>query len=326
MSGESLSPKTGVIAVTGATGFIGSHLLARLDAQNTPTRALIRHKPNRVVTVPDSTEIVSGSLTDRDALSKLLTGAQTCIHLAGATTSISTSGFHSANVSGTYNMAASAAAAGVEHFICVSSQAARAPRISDYAASKAMSEAALEPFRADMTITIIRPPAVIGSGDPMLQPMLDLIRAGWLPIPADPKKGPRAFAVISVHDLVSQIVDSVRETDAGPQFVEPCSVASTNWTEVASATSEVLARKVRIVQLSPVLMKAAAVFADGIAKLTRRTFPLSLGKVRELLAVDWTYDHPIRDAMSLKEVFEACLDDDLSQDLIQPGKKIDREI
>ncbi|GAB5454705.1 MAG: NAD-dependent epimerase/dehydratase family protein [Henriciella sp.] len=323
MSGKSLSPKTGVIAVTGATGFIGSHLLARLGAENTPTRALIRYKPNRVASAPGSTEIVSGSLNDRDALSKLLTGARTCIHLAGATTSINASGFHSANVIGTYNMAASAAAAGVEHFICVSSQAARAPRISDYAASKAMSESALEPFRADMRITIIRPPAVIGAGDPMLQPMLDLIRAGWLPAPSEPKRAPRAFAVISVHDLVSQIVDSIAGSGAGPQFVEPCSVASTNWTDVASATTELLERNVRIVRLPPVLMKAAAVLADGIAKLTRRTFPLSLSKVRELLAVDWTYDHPIRDAMSLKEVFEACLDDDLSQDLIQPGKKID---
>ena len=113
-----------VVAVTGATGFIGTHLLSRLDAKNQATRALIRTKKNRSVSVPNSTEVVAGSLQDHEAILALLDGARTCVHLAGATTSIDANGFHTANVIGTYNMAACAAKAGVEHFICVSSQAA----------------------------------------------------------------------------------------------------------------------------------------------------------------------------------------------------------
>lgn len=301
-----------IIAITGATGFIGTHLLLRLDAEGFSSRALIRSKRNRVVEVLQSTEIVSGSLNDRRALSTLLQGVHTCIHLAGATTSINASGFHSANVVGTYNTVAAAAAAGVEHFICVSSQAARAPSISAYAASKAMSEAVLEPFSQDMKVTIIRPPAVIGAGDAMLEPMLNLIRAGWLPAPAEPKSSERAFAVISVHDLVSQIMTSLKSPEGGLDFVEPCSIASTTWREVASATSNILSRKTRIVRIPAIVLKSIALCADGIGKLTRRTFPLSSGKVREMLAVDWTYDHPMRGAMSLNEVFAACLEDDRS--------------
>lgn len=300
-----------VVAVTGATGFIGNHLLARLDADGVRSRALIRDKANRIVDLPGTTEVIPGALSDKDKLAELFQGVQTCIHLAGATTSLNASGFHSANVIGTYNVAASAAAAGVQHLICVSSQAARAPGISSYAASKAMSEASLAPFNQDMQITIIRPPAVIGTGDPMLQPMLDLIRDGWLPVPAEPTGVTRAFAVISVRDLVSQIMNSVESSAAGSSFVEPCSVASTNWTEVAAATSEVLGRKVRMVRIPAFALKGVALCADIISKLTRRTFPLSRSKVREMLAVDWTYDHPMRDAMSLKEVFMECLEDDL---------------
>ncbi len=302
----------GSIAVTGGTGFIGSHLLTRLDARRQPTRALIRSKRNRTVRVPESTEIVSGSLQDRDAIQSLLNGAHTCIHLAGATTSVDANGFHKANVIGTHNMAASAAAAGVEHFICVSSQAARAPWISSYAASKAMSEAALQPFAAQMRITIIRPPAVIGPGDPMLAPMFDLIRAGWLPAPSEPKGNTRSFAVISVQDLVSQIIETIDATDADEALLEPCSVASTNWTQIAAASSEVLDREVRIIRAWPGLMKALGACADGISTVTRRPLSLSLNKVRELLAVDWTYDQPVRNAMSLKEVFVACLGEERS--------------
>ena len=301
-----------VVAVTGATGFIGTHLLERLDSDGIPSRALVRRKRNRVIDLPETTEIVSGSLGDRDNLKDFFHGAHTCIHLAGATTSLNGSGFHSANVIGTYNVAACAAAAGVKHFICVSSQAARAPHISDYAASKAMGEASLEPFKQDMQVTIIRPPAVIGAGDPMLQPMFDLIRTGWLPVPAEPKGATRSFAVISVTDLVSEIVRSLQNPATGHDFNEPCSVASTNWTEVAVTTSEALSRKVRLVRIPTFVLKSVALCADGIATLTRRTFPLSRSKLREMLAVDWTYDHPIRDAMSLKEVFVECLEDDRS--------------
>lgn len=320
MTERSAAASKDVIAVTGGTGFIGSHLLSRLDLQHQPTRALVRQKRNRADSMPAATEIISGSIGDRDAILSLLDGVRTCIHLAGATTSVDQSGFHLANVVGTHNLAACAAAAGVEHFIYVSSQAARAPRISNYAASKAMSETALELFDAKMRITIIRPPAVIGPGDPMLQPMFDLLRAGWLPAPSEPKGAARSFAVISVKDLVSHIIQTIGSSSAPGQIVEPCSVASTSWTEIASVAGHVLGRKIRIVRTWPGLMKGAGACADGLAKLTRRPFSISLGKVQELLAADWSYDHQVRDAMSLKEVFAACLGDDQSTDVILPGK------
>lgn len=310
MTKISRKPINGVIAVTGATGFIGSHLLSRLNTEQIPTRALIRQKRNRTLDVPSSTEIVSGSLQDHAAMVRLLTGAQTCVHLAGATTAVNLSGYHAANVIGTYNMAACAAAAGVEHFVYVSSQAARAPSLSNYAASKALGEDALDGFKAKMKITIIRPPAVIGAGDPMLQPLLNLIRMGWLPAPSEPKGETRSVAIISAGDLVSHIIDALRSDAAEPQCLEPCSVASTNWVAIASAASHVLERQVRIVRLPQTLMKVAAICADAVSMLTRRSYSLSLGKVRELLAVDWTYDHPVRDAMTLQEVFEACLNED----------------
>lgn len=299
-----------LIAVTGATGFIGSHLVSRLDAQQRPTRALIRTKKNRPINLPSTTEIVAGSLQDHESIMALLAGAKTCVHLAGATTAIDVNGFHTANVIGSYNMAACALKAGIEHFIYVSSQAARAPLISDYAASKAMSEIALSAFAAEMRITIIRPPAVIGAGDPMLQPMFDLIRVGWLPAPAEPKRAPRAFAVISVEDLVTQIIETIDRPPSDEPLLEPCSVASTHWSEVASAVSRVVDRKVRVVRIWPALMMSLGFCADALAKLTRRPLSVSRNKVRELLAVDWTYDQPVRNAMTLSEVFAASLGED----------------
>ncbi|MEM1390040.1 MAG: NAD-dependent epimerase/dehydratase family protein [Pseudomonadota bacterium] len=298
------------IAITGATGFIGSHLLSCLHDLDQPSRVLIRDKRNRGLNVPGSTEIISGSLTDHDSVLNLLKGTQACIHLAGATTSIDISGFHRANVVGTDTMAACAMACGVKHFIYISSQAARAPFISNYAASKALGEAVLSRFRSKMKITIIRPPAVIGPGDPMLQPMLDLIRRGWLPAPAEPKGKTRQFALISVRDLVSEIVRRLNDPQKTDSVVEPCSIPVATWDQIGSTTSAVLDRKVTVMRVWPGLMKGIGLCADTLARLTRRPLPISYNKVREMLAVDWTYDRAVQDAMTLHEMFAVCLRDE----------------
>lgn len=307
MSASVNGDETNIVAVTGATGFIGSQVLSLLDEEGLPTRALIRHKRNRTLTLPASTEVVSGSLHDPQAIGKLLQGARTCIHAAGATKSIGKTEFQKTNVVGTRNIATCAAEAGVEHFIYISSQAARAPDISDYAASKAESETALLALQAKMKVSIIRPPAVIGPGDPMLQPMFDLIRAGWLPAPSDPAHGRRRFAVISIRDLADYIVMTARSSEAAADILEPCSIPATDWKEVAEIASNVLDRKVRLLPIWPRLMQGAAYLADGLAAVSRRPLSLSSNKVRELLAVDWTYDHAVSNAMSLREIFEECL-------------------
>lgn len=314
MTQSSATPTAnGVIAITGATGFIGLHLLSQLDAQGLATRALIRARRNRKLQIPKTTQIISGSLGNAAAVAALLKDVQTCIHVAGVTASINVSGFHETNVIGSYDVAAAAYAAGVQHFIHVSSQAARAPWISDYAASKALSEVAIQTFAPHMKVTIIRPPAVIGPGDPMLRPMFKLIKSGWLPAPAEPKGKTRKFAVISVGDLVAQIVSQVRMSDTTPRLVEPCSLPATDWAHIAAAVSDVLRHDVRTLRLSPSLMQCIGASADAIAHLIRRPLPLSGNKVRELLAVDWTYDHPVRDAMDLREIFVACFEDQNSE-------------
>lgn len=295
------------IALTGVTGFIGAHLVSRLDELKCTTRALVRGGVARAINAPDSTKIVKGSLGDRDSNLELLNDAQICIHAAGATKSIDMSGFHTANVIGTHSVAAYAAACGVQHFIYLSSQAARAPERSNYAASKAISESALGYFGSRMKVTIIRPPAVLGAGDPMLKPMFDLIKNGWLPAPMEPKTEARRFAVISVSDLVDQIVAVAEAHENAPAVVEPCSVASTGWQDVADAAGEVLSRNVRVLRIWPGAMGALGYAADGVSQLIRRPMPISYGKVQEMLAADWSYDRAPQNAMKLREIMKDCL-------------------
>ena len=110
-----------LIAVTGATGLIGRRLMPTLRNNGFGTRALVRF--NRV---PPNDDVVQGDLEDDDALHRLLKGAHAVVHLAGvAHTQLRNKDdedrARAVNVEGTRRLARIVAAAGVRHFILMSS-------------------------------------------------------------------------------------------------------------------------------------------------------------------------------------------------------------
>ena len=106
---------------------------------------------------------VSGSLGQRDALDRLVAGADAVIHVAGVISGRSAADFDRANVDGTQAMLDAARNAGVKRFVHVSSIAAREPELSLYGASKAKSEQLVA--NSGLPYAIVRPPAVYGPGD-----------------------------------------------------------------------------------------------------------------------------------------------------------------
>ena len=180
-----------ILAITGATGFVGRHLLDQALAAGHQVRALTRRpQPAR-----DGVTWIAGDLADpRD----LAVGAQGVIHVAGVVNAPTRDGFVTGNVEGTRAMLAAAQATGVRRFVHVSSLAAREPGLSDYGWSKAAAEQLVEASPLDWDI--VRPPAVFGPGD---TEMLDLFRAarhGVVPAPAG------RFSVIAVTDLAALLL------------------------------------------------------------------------------------------------------------------------
>jgi nucleoside-diphosphate-sugar epimerase len=183
-----------MIAITGATGFVGSRVAA-LAGQ--PVRALTR----RPQPPQDNVEWVVGDLDDRNALARLCEGAAAVIHIAGVVNAADEAGFHAGNVRGTGNVLAAARAAGVQRFVHVSSLAARQPRLSLYGASKHDAEHLVMGSALDWVI--VRPPGVYGPGD---REMLDLFKAGRFGIGLAPG-GPRArISLIHVDDLARALI------------------------------------------------------------------------------------------------------------------------
>ena len=184
------------IALTGATGFVGQAVLDEAERRGVQVQALTRRpQPAR-----KGVTWVAGSLDDRAGLDQLADGTDAMIHVAGLTNAPDAAGFRAANVAGTGNVMAACENAGVGRFVFVSSLSAREPRLSDYGASKAEAEVAVEDSTLDWTI--VRPPAVYGPRD---GEMFELFRAATFGVVPLPPRG-RA-SMIEVSDLARLLVD-----------------------------------------------------------------------------------------------------------------------
>ena len=148
-----------LIAVTGATGFVGQALMDAAATVGIELRALTRRRQEPRAGV----EWVEGDLGDARALRRLMNRASAVIHVAGVVNSPDPEGFEIGNVTGTLNVVNAALDSGAGRFIHVSSLPAREPDLSIYGASKRKGERIVAASSLDWTI--VRPPAVYGPRD-----------------------------------------------------------------------------------------------------------------------------------------------------------------
>lgn len=213
-------PPQGVTAfLTGANGFVGSHLARTLLAQGHHVRALIRPHANRSLVSDLDIEWITGDLDDRDALARGCEGATWVIHVAGRVKAPDADAFHHANHTGTVNLIESvtAAAPSIERFVYISSLAAGGPAengvprsedhpdhpIAAYGESKLAGELAVMSRADQVPVVSIRPPAVYGPGDTEILGFFQAVR--WHVKPVFGKRVLR-LSLVYVSDLIEGIL------------------------------------------------------------------------------------------------------------------------
>lgn len=244
------------LAVTGATGFVGSAGLAAALAAGHTVRALTRRdQPAR-----EGVVWVRGTLEDKAALAELCAGADAVVHIAGLTNTPDPAEFERANVIGTDAMIAAAKGAGVKRFVFVSSLAAREPKLSTYGASKARAETLVEACGLDWSI--VRPPAVYGPRD---IDMLDLFRAAKMGVVPLPPGG--ATSIIHADDLARLLI-ALALHKGRRSIYEPDDGREGGWShkELAQAIGHAVGKKS---VFAPHLPKALLSMAAGADKLLR---------------------------------------------------------
>lgn len=273
-----------LVAVTGATGFVGQSLIDRALAEGFTVRALTRREqPHR-----KGVTWVHGDLADSRALARLLKGAESVIHVAGVVNAPDHAGFEAGNVAGTLTVVEAARKAGVQRFVFVSSLSAREPRLSAYGASKAKAEKLVKASGLDWTI--VRPPAIYGPRD---REMLELFRlARWRVLPMPPRAG-RA-SLIHVEDLARLLLALVpADRRTGHRVLEPDDGRPGGWShyEIARAIGWAVSRRPLVLHLSQPMLRRMA-WLDGWWR--KQGAKLTADRVGYMCHPDWVVSERAR--------------------------------
>jgi nucleoside-diphosphate-sugar epimerase len=272
-------------AVTGATGFLGGHIVAALVAAGWRVRMLARRAGDHPQLAGQTVETVRGDLADRPAVDKLVDGADAVIHAAGLIRAPDAAAFRAVNVGGTANLVAALNdSRGAPILILVSSMVAREPRLSAYADSKRESEATLSALRRSRW-SVVRPCAVYGPWDRETLAIFRSAVRGVFPL-----AGPRSARIALIHasDAARAVVSLCDSEDSGRIFeLTDRRVDGYRWDEIADATERAVGNKVLKLPLPALAVRATAAVNLAAARLIGRTPMLTPGKVREILHADW---------------------------------------
>lgn len=248
-----------LLAITGATGFVGHAVIDAALAAGHTCRALTRRdqRPREGV------EWVRGDLSDNAALAALVAGADAVIHVAGLTNTPDPAAFEAANVTGTANVLAAMQGSGVRRLVFVSSLAARQPGLSAYGASKARAEALVEASGLDWTT--VRPPGVYGPRDVDYLEMFRTAKWGFVPLPPG-----GASSIIHVDDLAALLVALAASNPAPTRkkLYEPDDAREGGWShkELAAAIGRAVGRGRIFAPHLPRRVLDAAARADRIMR------------------------------------------------------------
>lgn len=271
-----------MIAITGATGFIGRRLLEQLTRRGYRIRVLVRRgSENKLPQLP--LEIVSGSLGESRALEKLVSGCEVVVHCAGLVKALRREDFFQVNVEGTRRLV-EVLPRGVR-LVYLSSLAARKPELSPYAASKQAGEVVVQAFEGSKII--LRPPAVYGPGDRELLPLLEGLRRGIL-LRLGPKEA--RFSLLHVDDLTTAVELAIQRREVQGVF-ELSDGEVYSWPKVAEIARQVFQKKIFCFPVSRGLLFGASCLVAGIGQIFRKPPMLTPAKVRELRYPDWVCEN-----------------------------------
>lgn len=167
-----------IVGITGATGFVGRHVAARLVSRGHRVRALTRSPTGARFLADQGIELVVSDLTDRAALDRLTAGADAVVHLVGIIVERGAATFTAVHVEGTRALLAAAAATRVPRFVHMSAVGARdEPGATRYHRTKWQAEELVR--GSELSHAIFRPSIISGPESVPIRLLAQLHR--WSP-------------------------------------------------------------------------------------------------------------------------------------------------
>lgn len=290
------------ILVTGATGFIGSHLIDRLlKLSSFQVIALVRH-PSRLKRVKNKEKLILAR-GDLFNLPSLPSDLSIVLHLAGVTKASRSSDYYTGNREGTASLFQHLDNSGAKcRVICLSSVAAAGPArlerprkeedepepVSHYGKSKLEAEKVALAYRDRFQVIILRPTAIYGPGDEDFLEYFRWVKRGIIPLFGFKRK---EMNLCFIDDLIEAIMVSTAwsENSSGEIFniAHPQLVT---WEEIGKLAAKTLAKKAYRLKVPDLFAFFACASSQAISMFTQKPTAINLSKYRDMKPTRWVVD------------------------------------
>jgi nucleoside-diphosphate-sugar epimerase len=297
------------ILVTGANGFIGSHLVRKLldlkkeKGWQEEILCMVRPTSNLASLKGLDVKLILGDFREPESLVPAVKGATYIYHVGAVLYGTSRKQFLESNAEGTENLLKAAVAHAkdsLKRFLLVSSMAAAGPAdgpepineerefgppVSWYAESKQMVEKLAKKYGQEIPITIVRPSGVYGPRDPAYASAFKIVRMRFHPIPGFRK---RYSGIVFAPDLVEGFVAAALNPDSVGETYFLTNPKNNSHGELLNTLGKAVGKKFHITLPIPItFMKLGAILMEVFYHLTRKIANPSRDKARDISQIYW---------------------------------------
>ncbi|AFN75977.1 NAD-dependent epimerase/dehydratase [Melioribacter roseus P3M-2] len=289
--------------VTGASGFVGSHLVDYLLSKGHKIKCILRETSSRRWLENKPVEVYTTGLFDKEGLKEVLKDADYLFHIAGVVKSKTEEGYFKGNVETTRNLldALLEVNPSIKRVVISSSQTACGPSldgkpvneetpehpITTYGRSKLEQEKAAKSYMDKLPITIVRLPAVYGERDTEIYQVFKTYKMGLMTLVGfDNKK----LNLIHVADAVEGIYLAAVSEQSKGQIYFIASEKIYDWHEISEAIKKAFGRGALKIKIPHFLVYAVAAIAEFFALFSKKAATFNMEKARDFVQPAWTCD------------------------------------
>ncbi len=288
------------VILTGATGFIGSHLLDKLISSGADVTCFVRGNSSLKWLEGKKCRIERVDFLVEDSIARHLADAEYIFHIAGVIRGKTDQEFYTGNHITTRNLVhwTCKHSSRIKRFIQFSSLAVTGPSldgipvnesspkrpVSIYGVSKMLAEQEVLKMRDRLPVTIIRPPIVYGIRDSALEMFYKLVAKGFLPLLGSRKY----FSIVHVDDLLSGTLELLRHEAAKGEVYFISDPSQYSFDELASSVSRSLGKKPLRIRIGDYMILMMGSFFTSVLKPLGINSIFSRDKAVEICQKYWT--------------------------------------
>jgi nucleoside-diphosphate-sugar epimerase len=291
------------VLVTGATGFIGSHLVEALVQQGAQVRCLVRNKRHLGWVKDSPVEFVVGNCQEKDSLKPGVKDVDQVFHLAGVTAAFKENTYYEVNALGTENLVQACIENNprLEKFIYLSSQAAAGPcrtggkkkesdpcePVSPYGKSKLRGEELALSHSHELPILILRPCAVYGPRDKGFYALFKCLSRSIKPCLPDHDQH---ISMCYVQDLVRAILLAAEARTENGEIFFLSDGQDYRMEEIGDIFAQAMEVRTLQLRLPKQMLFGMAFFAECFSRVSGKPSIMNRGKIEEMIHKNWLCD------------------------------------